>query len=90
MGILPNPDTRRGEYHWSTAPPGAPPVIVAPGSGRYAGPVTVQLTAPVPGSTVYYTLDGADPTVGGQEYTAPLAVRRRRCCGRWRCARACR
>ena len=56
------------------AVPGAPPVMVAPSSGRFAGPVMVRLEAPVPGSAVYYTLDGADPTVGGQVYTAPVAV----------------
>ena len=56
------------------AVPGAPPVIVTPGSGHFAGPVTVQLYTPVPGSLLYYTLDGSNPTVGGQEYTAPLEV----------------
>ena len=57
------------------AVPGAPQVIVTPGSGRFAGPVTVQLQAPVGGATVYYTLDGADPTVDGQAHIAPLEVR---------------
>ena len=56
------------------AVPGAPQVIVTPDSGRFADPVTVQLHTPVPGSLLYYTLDGADPTAGGQEYTAPLEV----------------
>ena len=60
--------------HRLRAPADAPPVVVTPGSGRFAGPVTVKLYTPVPGSLLYYTLDGADPTVGGQEYTAPLAV----------------
>ena len=54
---------------------GAPPVIVRPGSGLFADPVTVHLEAPVPGSVVYYTLDGADPTVDGQAYMVPLEVR---------------
>ena len=54
--------------------PGAPPVLVTPASGRFAGPVMVHLEAAVPGSVVYYTLDGADPTVDGQAYTAPLEV----------------
>ena len=49
--------------------------MVTPGSGRFAGPVTVHLQAPVGRATVYYTLDGADPTVGGLAYTAPLAVK---------------
>ena len=52
----------------------AAPVVVTPSSGRFAGPVTVHLEAPLPGSTVYYTLDGADPTIGGQAYTAPVVL----------------
>ena len=56
------------------AVPGAPAVVITPDSGRFAGPMTVHLEAPLPGSTVYYTLDGADPTVDGQAYTAPLEV----------------
>ncbi len=53
---------------------GTPPVTVTPASGRFPGPVTVQLQAPLPGSTVHYTLDGSNPTVDGQLYTAPLKV----------------
>ncbi len=56
------------------AAPGTPPVVITPGSGRYAGPVTVRLEVPVRRATVYYSLDGADPTVDGQVYTAPVAV----------------
>ena len=37
--------------------------------------MTVHLEAPVSGSAVYYTLDGADPTVDGQAYIAPMEVR---------------
>ena len=56
------------------AVPGAPQVLVTPVSGRFVGPVTVQLEAPVGSAAVYYTLDGANPTVDGQAYTAPLEV----------------
>ena len=56
------------------APPDTPPVVVMPDSGRFAGPVTVQLATPMPGSTVHFTLDGADPTVDGQAYTAPVRL----------------
>ena len=56
------------------AVPGAPAVVITPDSGRFAGPVTVHLEAPLPGSAVYYTLDGSDPTVDGQAYIAPLEV----------------
>ena len=54
--------------------PDAAPVVVTPGSGRYTGPMTIRLAAPLPGSMVYYTLDGSDPMVDGQAYTAPLEV----------------
>ena len=56
------------------APPDAPPVTLTPSSGRFTGPMTVQLKTPVPDSTVHYTLDGADPTVDGQGYTAPVVL----------------
>ena len=36
--------------------------------------MTVLLYTPVPGSGVYYTLDGSDPTVEGEAFTAPLEV----------------
>ena len=55
-------------------PPDAPALVLTPGGGRFPGPVTVELQVPVAGSIVYYTLDGADPTVDGQVYTAPLVV----------------
>ena len=55
-------------------PPDAPALVLTPGGGRFPGPVTVELQAPVAGSTVYYTLDGADPTVDGQVYTAPVVL----------------
>ena len=71
---IPTPAAANTTWHRLLAPADAPPVEVTPGSGRFAGPVTVQLAAPLPDSTVYYTLDGSDPTVGGEAYTAPLEV----------------
>ena len=70
----PTPGSANTTRHRWRAPPDAPPVAVTPSSGRFTGPVTVQLYTPIPGSLLYYTLDGTDPTVDGQEYTAPLAV----------------
>ena len=70
----PTPGKANTTWHRLRALPDAPPVVVTPGSGRFAAPVTVHLAAPVAGSVVYYTLDGSDPTVDGQAYTAPLAV----------------
>ncbi len=73
--FFPTPTPGKANTTSPRAPPGAPPVTVTPGSGFFAGPVTVQLAAPLPESTVYYTLDGSHPTVGGEAYTAPLEVR---------------
>ena len=56
------------------AVPGAPQVVVTLDRGLFADLVTVHLEAPVSGSAVYYTLDGSDPMVGGEAYTAPLEV----------------
>ena len=53
---------------------GAPPIVLRPRSGHFAGPVTVWLETPVRRATVYYTLDGTDPTLGGQAYTAPVVL----------------
>ncbi len=73
--LIPTPDAANTARHTLRAAPGAPPVVVTPGSGRFAGPVAVRLQAPVGGATVYYTLDGTDPTVDGQAYIAPLEVK---------------
>ena len=71
---VPTPAAANTTWHRLLVPADAPPVEITPGSGRFAGPVMVQLASPLPESTVYYTLDGSDPTVGGAAYTAPLEV----------------
>ena len=71
---FPTPGTANTTRHRLRPALDSPQVTVTPSSGRFAGPVTVQLYTPVPGSVVYYTLNGADPTVDGQEYTASLEV----------------
>ena len=71
---IPTPGAANTTRHRRRAAPDAPPVEATPGSGRFTGPVTVQLYTPVPGSLLHYTLDGSDPTVDGQQYTAPLEI----------------
>ena len=71
---FPNPTPGAANTSGPRAAPGTSPVVVTPGSGRFAGPVAVRLEAPVLGSAVYYTLDGTDPTVDGQAYTAPMVL----------------
>ena len=71
---FPNPTPGTANTTTPRAAADVPLVVVTPGSGRFADPVMVQLEAPLLESTVYYTLDGTDPTVGGEVYTAPLEV----------------
>ncbi|MAG34630.1 MAG: hypothetical protein CL878_00040 [Dehalococcoidia bacterium] len=56
------------------AGPAAPSVAATPLRGFYEGPVTVTLTVSVPGASLYYSLDGRDPTVAGKPYTGPLVL----------------
>ena len=73
-GAFPTPTPGAANTGTPRPAPDAAPVVVTPGSGRYTGPMTIRLAAPLPGSMVYYTLDGSDPMVDGQAYTAPLEV----------------
>ena len=73
-GAFPTPTPGAANTGTPRPAPDAAPVVVTPGSGRYTSPMTIRLAAPLPGSMVYYTLDGSDPMVDGQAYTAPLEV----------------
>ncbi len=51
-----------------------PEPVVLPSSGRYNGSVTVTVQ-PVPaGQKIYYTLNGATPTVNSPLYTGPVVL----------------
>ena len=59
----------------ATDPAAPPQVQAAPGSGVYAEPPVVTLTASAP-SIIYYTADGSDPTTSPTRarYRAPLPI----------------
>src|SRR4030095_16324053 len=54
--------------------PQVAPPTVSPGGGFFSGTLSVTLTAPTPGSTLHYTLDGSEPTDGSPTYSAPLEI----------------
>ncbi|MCJ8014216.1 chitobiase/beta-hexosaminidase C-terminal domain-containing protein [Paenibacillus sp. KQZ6P-2] len=43
-------------------------------AGTFANPVTVNVTPGTSGNSVYYTLDGSDPTINGTLQTGPIAI----------------
>ncbi len=43
-------------------------------SGFYSSSFSLSITAPA-GTTVYYTLDGSDPTAESEKYTSPITVK---------------
>ncbi len=47
--------------------------VISPGSGPYAGAVSVTISAQA-GSTIYYTLDGSEPTTSSPVYTGPFSI----------------
>lgn len=49
-------------------------LAIYPISGNYTTPQTVQIQSVTPGTVVYYTLDGSEPTEASTLYTAPFAI----------------
>jgi len=48
--------------------------VITPAGGLYFDPVDVSVTCETPGATIYYTLDGTDPTDASTLYDAILSV----------------
>ena len=45
-----------------------------PAAGTYYGPQNVTIACTTEGATIYYTLDGTDPTTASTVYTEPIAI----------------
>lgn len=48
--------------------------VATPAAGFYTEAQNVTLTCATEGATIYYTLDGKEPTAASTEYTAPIAI----------------
>jgi len=46
----------------------------SPGTGSYAPPVSVTISASTPSSIIYYTTDGSTPTTSSSVYSSPLSI----------------
>ncbi|MEI8046978.1 MAG: alkaline phosphatase family protein [Bacteroidota bacterium] len=42
--------------------------------GSFPGPQQIELTTTLPGSTIYYTLDGSNPDMNSKKYTSPFTI----------------
>lgn len=55
-----------------------PPLVDTPtsniGSGMYQGSVQVSLSCSTNSSTIYYTIDGSDPSESSAEYISPITI----------------
>jgi hypothetical protein len=46
----------------------------SPAAGQYAGTQTVTIATDTPGTKIYYTTDGTEPTTGSELYTGTVSV----------------
>jgi Legume lectin domain/Chitobiase/beta-hexosaminidase C-terminal domain len=52
--------------------PAAPTPVISPATGTYTSAQTVTITDS--GTTIFYTIDGSNPTTSATKYTAPFTV----------------
>src|SRR5579859_7534859 len=48
--------------------------LISPGTGTYSSPQTVNITDATSGSTIFYTVDGSQPTTSSSKYTGAFTV----------------
>jgi hypothetical protein len=53
---------------------GLAPLVISPSGGVFSSTQTVTITESVPGSTIYYALDGTVSTNGYLQYTGPIPL----------------
>ncbi|HEY9262876.1 chitobiase/beta-hexosaminidase C-terminal domain-containing protein [Chitinophaga sp.] len=58
----------------SITPPALPNPVFVPSAGIYSDPVKVGISVAVPGSTIYYTVDGSTPAISSLLYTDSIHV----------------
>jgi hypothetical protein len=60
------------KYH--PYPPSASTPAISPAGGVFTGSTTVQLSTTTPQAEIHYTLDGSEPTLTSDLYTAALVI----------------
>lgn len=49
-------------------------ITITPEAGTYNTPKTVSVSASMEGTSIYYTLDGTEPTIESNVYSEPIAI----------------
>jgi kumamolisin len=62
------------DYLYTAAVIGVLPPVISPPSGKYKRKVVVSMTGVTPNATIYYTLNGTDPTENSTQYQSPFAI----------------
>lgn len=62
-----------GEYIIASAAMCEMPVF-NPEGGKYTTEQTIEISTPTVGATIYYTLDGTEPTMQSTQYAAPFVI----------------
>ena len=71
-----NPQVNSGNYLYSWSRPAAAveAPTFSPAAGTYADAQTVTISCETQDATIYYTIDGTEPTNASTEYTAALTI----------------
>lgn len=64
-----NSDIATATYSFKAATPAA-----SPSGGTYTEPQSVTLASATTGASIYYTLDGSDPTISSTLYSSPISI----------------
>lgn len=67
-------DSPVAEQSYTIETPEIGDLVFSPAGGVYTSPVDVEISSPVVGVTIYYTLDGTPPDVTSFEYTGPITI----------------
>ncbi len=59
-----------GVYGLLAGEPAAPSPVITPGTSTFNSPITVTITDPIAGATIYYTTNGTTPTTGSTVYSS--------------------
>lgn len=61
--------TAAADYTFAAAMP-----TFSPSAGTYTGPISIALTSATPGASLYWTIDGSDPSTSSNQYVTPISI----------------